>query len=146
MKVQEINQINNAVQSVHPSNAETTAGLSFSKLLEAQLAKSSHVAGTSHTTSVNASKPVAAGLRIESLALSEDILTMLDAYGNALSNQSFPIAELQPYIEDLEEKASALLELKNQIPAQDSLAKLVDGIATAAYLETAKYRRGDYSV
>jgi len=144
MKVQDINQISNTMKEVPCAGTDTNAGLSFSKLLEAQLIKAPQVNNSNSVSRIAGTTPVVISVRIESLALSEEILAMLDSYGNALADHSLALPELQPYIEDLEEKASALLALKNQIPAQDSLAKLVDHVATTAYLETAKFRRGDY--
>ena len=45
----------------------------------------------------------------------------------------------------MEEETSALLDLQEELPQDDPLAKLLNRIATVTYLESAKYRRGDYN-
>ncbi len=47
-------------------------------------------------------------------------------------------------VEALEEDTGSILGLKEKLPAEDPLAKLLDRVATVSYVEAAKYRRGDY--
>ena len=57
---------------------------------------------------------------------------------------ALPADKLEPVIASLEENTAALVSYKNQIDAQDPLANLLDRVATTTYVETVKFRRGDY--
>ncbi len=125
--------------------AKSTTGTDFATLLKSQM---QGVEQPPATPAVKASSgvtdTVATGLRLQGLALSETTINNLDSFGNALSQSHIPSQALEPYIEALEEETSALLTLKDKLPTDDPLAKLLERVATVTYLETAKFRRGDY--
>jgi hypothetical protein len=61
-----------------------------------------------------------------------------------LNNLEFSARDLEPFVEALENETQSILELKKQLPGQDSLSHLLERVATVSYIEAAKYRRGDY--
>ena len=90
------------------------------------------------------SQGVSPQLRLEGLALGEEAIDTLEALGQALANADLDRQALSPLIEALEGDMTGLLDLRAQLADSDPLARLIDRIATVAYLETEKYRRGDY--
>lgn len=127
------------------SGKRSATGINFLDLLENQLnsisdsKKVDQVAGTSEVTSVSPS------LRLAGLSITEDVLTHLDQFSTALGKQRTNAADLEPFVTALEEETSALVSVKGELAAGDPLASLLDKVAAAAYVETAKYRRGDYT-
>ena len=90
--------------------------------------------------------PVPTSIRLESISLTEKTLQNLEYFKNALKNNALSADSLEPLISSLEENTAALVSYKNQIDAQDPLTNLLDRVATTTYVETLKYRRGDYDV
>jgi hypothetical protein len=87
---------------------------------------------------------VPAALRIESLSVAEATINSLESLGTALNNLRLPAEDLAPLVEALEEETGSILDLKGKLPAEDPLARLLDRVASISYVETAKFRRGDY--
>jgi hypothetical protein len=123
------------------NKGETAA---FKKLLDDRLRS---IAESSRVASVNSVEQVAPApsLRLEGLELTEKALDTLENFGAALGNQEFKSSDLEPFVDSLEEETTGLLSIRDQLPADDPLAGLVDRVATVTFLESAKYRRGDYS-
>lgn len=141
MKISDLNpHLNQTGKAAGPANQ--AGGLDFARILQQELRglEGSKAAGATAA----ATTAVAPQLRIESLALTETAISTLDAFGQALGNPALKNADLEPYIAALEEETAGLLALRNDLPTDDPLAKLLDRVATASYLESAKYRRGDY--
>ncbi|MBU0729090.1 MAG: hypothetical protein KKE17_01150 [Proteobacteria bacterium] len=116
----------------------------FQKLLENQLQTISETKNTTGPAHVVRPLAVPPSLRIEGLTVTESTLKNLDSYCSALKNLKNSTSALEPFITAIEEETSALIAVKGQLPEDDPLAKLLDRVAAVAYLETAKYRRGDY--
>lgn len=121
------------------------AGTNFAAILQ------SHLRGPEAALSPVASAPtptigaaIPAQLRLDSLSLSQTAISTLDSFSAALGNTTLKADELEPYISALENDVAAMLDLKQELPEQDPLAKVLEEIATVSFLETAKYRRGDY--
>ncbi len=104
------------------------------------------VASATPATNVTpaAALQVPPALRLESLTLAETTMNSLASFGEALGDLSLPGESLLPFVESLEEETSSLLSLKEQLPTDDPLARLLDRVASVSYVETAKFRRGDY--
>lgn len=125
--------------------AASSSGVDFQKLLEEQLQ------GTTSTSPLRESAPltpladVSPALRVEGLSLSESAIEDLESFGVALENKDLSATDLAPYVDSMEEKVAGMLSLREQLPPGDQLSVLLDRVATATYLEAAKYRRGDYS-
>ena len=68
----------------------------------------------------------------------------LESFGSALNNLEFSAKDIEPFVDALENETQSILELKKQLPEQDPLSLLLERVATVSYIETAKYRRGDY--
>ena len=117
----------------------------FQQLLESKL--SSPATGTEALQKQQTIAPtnIDPSTRIESLHLTEQIVQLLEDYEGALKNRTISVSEMEPFIVSLEEKTAALVDLKSQIDPRDPLAKLLGQISSVAYLETIKYRRGDYN-
>lgn len=124
-------------------DGQPLSGADFKQLLEAQLQS---VASATPATNVTpaAALQVPPALRLESLTLAETTMNSLASFGEALGDLSLPGESLLPFVESLEEETSSLLSLKEQLPTDDPLARLLDRVASVSYVETAKFRRGDY--
>jgi hypothetical protein len=122
----------------------SAAGLDFQRLLAGELQKAVAGQPVQAPDAAGAPRPVAPALRLEGLAATEETIGTLDAFADALEDGRFGAEALEPFVSALEEDTVALLAVKNQLPAADPLAQVLDRVATVAYLETAKYRRGDY--
>ena len=143
MKISDILQ-----QQSIPGRQQTSGpagGTDFAAVLQ------SHLRGADSTTptgdinqTATATGPVPSRLRLESLELSENAIATLDAFSRALGNPALRADELEPYVSVLETKVAAMLDLKSELPEQEPLAKILEEVATVSFLETAKYRRGDY--
>ena len=124
--------------------AGSAQDISFGSLLEGQLQPIHETPQATATESISESSSVSSSTRLAGLTLSEKTIDILAAFSEALENLSLSSENLQPIIEELEGETTALLDIKEQLDADDPLAELLDRIAAVAYLETEKYRRGDY--
>jgi hypothetical protein len=118
--------------------------VSFGSLLEDRLASVDETSPVSAVEAVRAPSPGASSTRLAGLALSEKTIDILAAFSEALENLSLSPEYLQPIVDALEGETTAILDIKEQLEADDPLAELLDRIAAVAFLETEKYRRGDY--
>ncbi len=142
MKIQDIFQ---SIKSRGPVNATTNNATDFQQLLAREIATSAAANQAAAAAPVTAASQIPAALRLQGLELSETTINTLDSFSAALGNTALKPEELEPYAAALEEDVAALLSIKNQMPGDDPLAKLLDRVATVSYLETAKFRRGDYA-
>lgn len=127
------------------ATSRQSSGTNFQDILEGQIRNAGGVDNASGTARTEQSQAVSASLRVEGLGLTESAINTLESYGAALGNTSLNSADLEPFVSALEEETAALLSCREQLPLEDPLAKLLDRVATATYLESAKYRRGDYT-
>lgn len=141
MKIQDIFQ---SVKSAGKSAGKNTT-VDFQQLLAREIGASRSTQPAATAAAPGEAYRVPAALRLQSLELTDTTINTLDALSIALGNTALKTEELEPYVAALEEDVAALLAAKQQMPADDPLAKLLDRVATVSYLETAKYRRGDYS-
>ncbi|MCB2182870.1 MAG: hypothetical protein KQH63_12625 [Desulfobulbaceae bacterium] len=138
---------NQGPQNVIKSGQKTdkpVSGPDFRDLLEAQLQEVSSTSAVTPPLETGAINQVSPALRVEGLSVAEATIKSLDSFGSALGNLDLPEEALEPLVETLEEETSSLLEVKQQLPADDPLADLLDRVASVSYAEAAKYRRGDY--
>jgi len=128
------------------AGGRSATGVSFQDLLTKQLENVSASQAASPLVAGDEIKPASStALRLDGLFITEDILNNFELFGAALANQQTKVADLEPFVSALEEETSALVALKADLPDSDPLAALLDRVAAAAYVETAKYRRGDYA-
>ncbi|MBU0484243.1 MAG: hypothetical protein KKB30_06990 [Proteobacteria bacterium] len=134
---------------VTPKNSVTkkgdTNGINFNTLLEEQIHNTVSIKNNASPSPIELNNETETNFRMTGLAITESTLDTLCSYGEALANTSFSAPELEPFISALEQNTLALLTIKNELPANNSLTKLLDNLATISYVETAKYRRGDYN-
>lgn len=116
----------------------------FRKLLDDRLRSISESSKVAAATAVEKEAP-SPGLRLEGLELTETALHSLENFETALGNVAIKNSDLEPFVSSLEEETTGLLAIRDQLPANDPLAGLVDRVAAVTFLESAKYRRGDYS-
>lgn len=123
---------------------QASSGLDFRQMLESRLqaVQGSEMAPAVRPT--GAASMVDPALRVEGLALTETALDTLEAYSQALGNRNFNSRDLEPYVAALEEESTGLQDIRAQMPGDDPLGKLLEQVATVTFLETAKFRRGDY--
>lgn len=119
-------------------------GTDFQRLLDDRLRSVGETKKVAQSTSIHSESAVPASLRIESLALTESTIDTLAAYSTALGKKELSVSDLEPLVSALEEETVGLLDMKNKLPGEDTLSQLLDRVSTTAYLEVAKYRRGDY--
>ena len=124
---------------------KSTSETNFKDLLSNQIQPTDGSQPVAGSKAVAPSSTISAALRLEGLQLSEKTIDTLASFGAALENASLTAEELEPFVTALEEETDALLDLREELPQDDPLAKLLNRIATVTYLEAAKYRRGDYS-
>lgn len=84
-------------------------------------------------------------LRMQGVQMTEATIDSLDSFAKALEDVTLNANDLEPFIAALEEENQGLLDIKEQLSGDDPLAKLIEQVVAASYLETAKYRRGDYN-
>ncbi|MBU0674832.1 MAG: hypothetical protein KJ950_09340 [Proteobacteria bacterium] len=145
MKIQSIDPATGRrISSAKGSNSGTS--LDFRYLLESQLSQTIETAPVSSPVPVAPSTEAGmSSVRVEGLTLTETILDTLEKYGSALSNTTLEISDLEPYVSALEEETLAMLEIRSHLAPEDSLGQLLDRVASLSYMESVKYRRGDYS-
>jgi len=132
------------ISPAEPKNSKPLSGNEFKSFLESQIQSVSSSAKTGAAAQVAALSMVPAALRIESLSVAEATINSLESLGTALNNLRLPAEDLAPLVEALEEETGSILDLKGKLPAEDPLARLLDRVASISYVETAKFRRGDY--
>jgi hypothetical protein len=142
MKINEINPLATK-QNAGKTQADATG---FKDLLEARLNSVAGSAEVSHPAPVRSVSSSDPRIRLESLTLTENTIKVLDSYGSALNNPALTNDDLQPFISALEENASAIVDLRQQLKPEDPLAGLLDQVAAVTSLESAKYNRGDYRI
>ena len=139
-------KIDNLLQSLQgKGKTAKKKGADFQAVLATELAGQTRVEKNSGPAKTSRVSTIAPELRIEGLGLTESTINTLDSFSAALANRALKIEELEPYVSALEEEVTALLAVKEEMPQDDPLAQLLDRVATVSYLETAKYRRGDYA-
>ncbi len=117
----------------------------FFDLLTDQLTPPAETAPTSATTAALAASSLPSGTRLNGVRLSESSIDLLDNFSKALGNLELKADDLAPMVEALEGDTTALLDIKEQLPDGDPLATLIDHVITISYIETEKFRRGDYN-
>ncbi|MFQ6759193.1 MAG: hypothetical protein D9V46_09140 [Deltaproteobacteria bacterium] len=121
-------------------------GASFQEILAQELtaAKSTPTAPAMAAAAAAVAAPSPAALKLDGISLAEETINTLEKFSAALGNPSFSAQDLAPFASALEDDTAALVALKNQLPENNSLAPLLERVATASYVEAAKLRRGDY--
>lgn len=144
MKINDILQ-GQKITGVSSNKQGQEASVNFQDLLANRLKSLGETRPTAASQPVGRTDAVSADLRIEGLGISEATIDTLDYFSAALGNKAISGNALEPFAADLEEKTAAILDIREQFPAEDPLGMLLDRIATTAYIESAKYRRGDYN-
>lgn len=119
------------------------AGASFQDILAQELAAAKSPATTA-IAAASATAPIPAALRLDGISLTEDTINTLEKFSVALGNPAFSSQDLEPFADALENDTAALINLKNQLPGNHPLSALLERVATASYVESAKLRRGDF--
>jgi len=116
----------------------------FSSLLEGQLQPAEQTVSVQPADfSDNSALP--AQLRLDGVFISENAIDLLESFENCLGDTDISLADLTPIIDALEADTTSLLDIKEQLSADDPLAQLIDLVATISIIETEKFRRGDYN-
>lgn len=123
---------------------KSTRASSFIDLLADQLLPPEEAQALTPTEAPLSETRVPAELRLTGLTVSENTIDLLESFGQALADLRLTARDLQPLIEALEGDTTTLLDIKEQLPANDPLAQLIDRVATISVIEAEKYRRGDY--
>ena len=126
------------------SKAKSSQGTSFFDLLADQLHSPEETHAVESTTALTTAGQIPTELRLTGLTVSENTIDLLESFSEALGNLNLPATDLLPLIEALEGEATTLLDIKEQLPAHDPLAQLIDRVTTIGLIEAAKFRRGDY--
>lgn len=117
----------------------------FQRVLESRLKATAGIEDVTQTTKVGEPCAASAQTRLNGLTVTETTLDAMESFSRALGNTNFSADDLEPYSSALEEHTLALLTIKDRLPENDHLAKLLDRVATVSFVESTKFRRGDYS-
>lgn len=131
-----------AKSSIKRSSSGSSA--SFFSLLDGQLQPTEQPLSIQPTTQSETCS-IPAQLRLDGVFLSENTIDLLESFSNCLDNLELSTDDLTPIINALEDGTTSLLDIKEQLPADDPLAVLIDRVATISIIETEKFRRGDYN-
>lgn len=116
----------------------------FFDLLAGQLEPLEETTKASQTAALTETHDTPTGTRLNGVRLSESSINLLEDFSRALGNLDFKSEDLAPLVEALEGDTMVLLDIKEQLPPDDPLARLIDRVATISYIEAEKFRRGDY--
>ena len=125
--------------------SSSTSSLDFRQLLQGQMSPVHDVATTTPVSEVQEREQGDPQVRMQGVKLTESTIDSMDSFAKALADQSLPESDLEAFVTRLEEDALVLVDIKEQLPDTDPLAELIERVSAACYLETAKFRRGDYS-
>ncbi len=139
MKITKSNQSSKAASTRKSSSAST---VDFRQLLQNQV---QDVASTTPVAEVQEREQGDPQIRMQGVKLTESTIDSMESFATALANQALSVDDLEAFVSRLEEDAQVLVDIKEQLPKNDSLAELVERVSAACYLETAKFRRGDYN-
>ncbi len=103
------------------------------------------VASASQVAEVQGREQADPQVRMRGVKLTESTIDSMESFAVALADQTLSEDALQAFVTRLEEDAQVLVDIKEQLPKNDPLAELIERVSAACYLETAKFRRGDYS-
>lgn len=143
MKINKIKGRQAVKKSSSTSNKAGTIS-DFFNLIDGQLNPVGETAPPAIVQPVELKSQAPAKLRLNGIALSENTIDLLESYGNALGNLEIQPQDLAPLIEALEGDTTALIDIKEQLDSDDPLAQLIDQVVTISFIESEKYRRGDY--
>jgi hypothetical protein len=135
---------NQPVSSKSKAKKSRVENSGFFDLLTDQLAEPAEAAQTSEVNAPVETSQLPPGTRLNGVRLSESSIDLLDNFGKALGDLRLKAEDLAPLVEALEGDTTALLDIKEQLPPDDPLALLIDRVTTISYIETEKFRRGDY--
>ena len=127
-----------------PKKSGESSAIDFRQLLHSQMQGVHDVSDTSQVAPVQEQEQGNPELRMQGVQLTETAIVSLESFAKALEDANLNSEDLEPFISALEEENLGLLDIKEQLPKDDPLAKLIEQVAAATYMETAKYRRGDY--
>lgn len=144
MKIKRSQGPGNTTAAGKAAKSGQTSALDFRHLLQAQMEGMPEVRAAAPTAQVEERQQGNPALRLQGVRMTETTIDSLEAFATALDNAGLSSQDLEPFITALEEVSQGLLDIKEQLPANDPLTALIEQVAAAAYLETAKYRRGDY--
>lgn len=127
-------------------SGKSSAGsaVDFRQLLQAQLGGIGQVEQAAPTSEVADRQVIPPQLRLEGVQLAEATIDSLAAFAKALGDVDISGPDLEAFITALEEEGQGLVDLVAQLPKDDPLAQLIEQVATSCFLETSKFRRGDY--
>lgn len=141
MKVTKSSQ---TAKSSGAKKSSASSAVDFRQLLQGQLSPVQDVASTTPVAEVQEREQGGAQLRLQGVKLTESTIDSMEAFAAALAKEALSESDLKVFVERLEEDAQVLVDIKEQLPKHDPLAELIERVSAACYLETAKFRRGDY--
>jgi hypothetical protein len=118
--------------------------ISFVSMLEGQIQPADETTPIAKTVEISSGPSAPAATRLAGLASSERTIDVLAALGDALENLTIKPDDLLPLVDALESETTTILDIKEQLDDSDPLSELLDRVAAVAYLESEKFRRGDY--
>lgn len=125
--------------------SQASSAVDFRQLLQGQMSPVQDVAATSPVAEVREREQGDPKVRMQGVKLTESTIDSMESFAKALADQALSPNDLEAFVARLEEDAQVLVDIKEQLPENDPLAELVERVSAACYLETAKFRRGDYS-
>lgn len=124
--------------------SSASSAVDFRQLLQGQMSPVQDVASTTHVAEVQEREQGDPGVRVQGVKLTESTIDSMESFAKALADKALSPNDLEAFVARLEEDAQVLVDIKEQLPENDPLGELVERVSAACYLETAKFRRGDY--
>jgi hypothetical protein len=137
---------NQRIAAKGKSGKEKVKDSGFFDLLAGELAPPAATVSVPESGVVPETSTLPLGIRLNGVRLSESSIDLLEHFGRALGNLELKADDLAPMVQALEGDTTALLDIREQLPPDDPLARLIDQVTTISYIETEKFRRGDYRV
>lgn len=145
MKINKGGQTSKSSKSSGGKKSSSLSAVDFRQLLQGQMAPVQDVAPSSGVAEVGELEQGDPQVRMQGVRLTEATIDCMESFAAALADQSLSEQDLESFVVRLEEDSQVLVNIKEQLPENDPLAELLERVSAACYLETAKFRRGDYS-
>ena len=140
-----INGLTTGPPEVTKKKSGAVSDFDFQQILGNRLKAPTGTDNIARATKVEEPGATSTQLRLNGLAVTERTLDAMESFSRVLGNTNFSANDLEPYADVLEGHTLALLTIKDQLPENDQLTKLLDRVATVGFVESAKFRRGDYN-
>jgi hypothetical protein len=150
MKIKEVIQGNSSILGSERLGKNELKGVDFQKMLSDASAK---LKGVSPMPSgpVSSASPLdgPSGMdlnqvRSQSIQATENTLTLLEAYQEAMANPEVTLKKMDAFIQSLSDQIEHLNTLSEKLSSSDPLNRIMTEVGIVSTVEVEKLRRGEY--